>query len=74
MLRQHAGKILLIGTRALLALSVVPLGAGLPNDSPAASGTQADAVVQKLEDRASSRTHDALGAASEEQPSLNPTG
>ncbi len=48
-LRQHAGKILLGGTGALLALSVVTLGAGLLSDGPAASDTQADAVVQKLE-------------------------
>jgi hypothetical protein len=48
-LRQHAGKILLGGTGALLALSVVTLGAGLLSDGPAASDTQADAVVHKLE-------------------------
>ncbi|MFJ5724724.1 hypothetical protein [Streptomyces sp. NPDC093149] len=48
-LRQHAGKILLGGTGALLALSVVTLGASLLSDGPAASDTQADAVVQKLE-------------------------
>ncbi|MEU0942517.1 hypothetical protein ABZ379_06930 [Streptomyces canus] len=48
-LRQNAGKILLGGTGALLTLSVVTLGAGLLSDGPAASGTQADAVVQKLE-------------------------
>ncbi|WP_405749010.1 hypothetical protein OG232_03735 [Streptomyces sp. NBC_01411] len=48
-LRQHAGKILLGGTGALLALSVVSLGAGLLSDGPAASDAQADAVVQKLE-------------------------
>ncbi|MFE0136719.1 hypothetical protein ACFWY6_34925 [Streptomyces sp. NPDC059037] len=48
-LRQHAGKILLGGTGALLALSVVTLGASLLSDSPAASDTQADAVVHKLE-------------------------
>lgn len=48
-LRQHAGKILLGGTGALLVLSVVTLGAGLLSDGPAASDTQADAVVQKLE-------------------------
>lgn len=48
-LRQHAGKILLGGTGALLALSVVTLGASLLSDGPAASGTQADAVVHKLE-------------------------
>ncbi|MFM9539896.1 hypothetical protein [Streptomyces turgidiscabies] len=48
-LGQHAGKILLGGTGALLALSVVTLGAGLLSDGPAASDTQADAVVHKLE-------------------------
>lgn len=48
-LRQHAGKILLGGTGALLALSVVTLGASLLSDGPASSDTQADAVVQKLE-------------------------
>ncbi|TLS46069.1 hypothetical protein FE633_10990 [Streptomyces montanus] len=48
-LRQHAGKILLGGTGALLALSVVTLGASLLSDGPAASDTQVDAVVQKLE-------------------------
>ncbi|MEU9267164.1 hypothetical protein AB0E04_17170 [Streptomyces sp. NPDC048251] len=48
-LRQHAGKILLGGTGALLALSVITLGASLLSDGPAASDTQADAVVHKLE-------------------------
>ncbi|MEU0030654.1 hypothetical protein [Streptomyces sp. NPDC006335] len=48
-LRQHAGKILLGGTGALLALSMVTLGASLLSDGPAASDTQADAVVHKLE-------------------------
>ncbi|MFG2684024.1 hypothetical protein [Streptomyces sp. NPDC048392] len=48
-LRPHAGKILLGGTGALLALSVVTLGASLLSDGPAASDTQADAVVHKLE-------------------------
>ncbi|MFF4409511.1 hypothetical protein [Streptomyces sp. NPDC001404] len=48
-LRQHARKILLGGTGGLLALSVVTLGASLLSDGPAASDTQADAVVQKLE-------------------------
>ena len=38
-LRQHAGKILLGGTGALLALSVVTLGASLLSDGPAASDT-----------------------------------
>ncbi|MEU9167894.1 hypothetical protein AB0D34_08870 [Streptomyces sp. NPDC048420] len=48
-LRQHAGKFLLGGTGALLALSLVTLGAGLLSDGPAAPDTQADAVVHKLE-------------------------
>ncbi|WP_030559181.1 hypothetical protein [Streptomyces aureocirculatus] len=48
-LRQHAGKILLAGSGALLALSVVTLGASLLSDGPAASDTQADVVVQQLE-------------------------
>ncbi|GHB82192.1 hypothetical protein GCM10010306_090940 [Streptomyces umbrinus] len=48
-LRQHAGKILLGGTGALVALSVVTLGASLFSDGPSASDTQADAIVQKLE-------------------------
>ncbi|KAB7839528.1 hypothetical protein [Streptomyces mobaraensis] len=48
-LRQHAGKVLLGGTGALLALSVATLGASLLSDGPAASDTQADAVVHKLE-------------------------
>ncbi|MFE7117380.1 hypothetical protein ACFU99_18400 [Streptomyces sp. NPDC057654] len=48
-LRQHAGKVLLTGTGALLALSVVTLGAGLLGDGPAASDTQADAAVRQLE-------------------------
>ncbi|MFJ6484200.1 hypothetical protein ACIQK6_29340 [Streptomyces sp. NPDC091682] len=48
-LRLHAGRILLGGTGALLALSVVTLGASLLSDAPAASDVQDDAVVQKLE-------------------------
>ncbi|MFF8914181.1 hypothetical protein ACF08M_12855 [Streptomyces sp. NPDC015032] len=50
-LRHHAGKILLGGTGALLALSAVTLGASLLGDGPAASDAQAEAVVQKLEGR-----------------------
>ncbi|MFE1409550.1 hypothetical protein ACFW6F_01830 [Streptomyces sp. NPDC058746] len=48
-LRLHAGRILLGGTGALLALSVVTLGAGLLSDGPAVSDIQDNAVVQKLE-------------------------
>ncbi|WP_338675875.1 hypothetical protein V1460_25120 [Streptomyces sp. SCSIO 30461] len=48
-LRRPAGKILLGGAGALLVLWVVTLGTGLLSDGPAASDTQADAVVQKLE-------------------------
>ncbi|MYR60067.1 hypothetical protein GTY54_28830 [Streptomyces sp. SID625] len=48
-LRRHTGKLFLGDSGALLALSVVTLGADLLSDPPAASGTQADAVVQKLE-------------------------
>ncbi|MFJ2420225.1 hypothetical protein [Streptomyces brevispora] len=48
-LRQHAGKILLGGTGSLLALSVFTLASSLLNDGPAATDTQADALVQKLE-------------------------
>ncbi|MFJ3858312.1 hypothetical protein ACIPRL_18955 [Streptomyces sp. NPDC090085] len=48
-LRLHAGRILLGGTGALLALSVVALGASLLGGGPAASDHQAHAVVQKLE-------------------------
>ncbi|MCM2392701.1 hypothetical protein [Streptomyces albipurpureus] len=48
-LRQHAGKILLGGTGALLALSVFTLASGLLSNGPAATGTQAYALVQKLE-------------------------
>lgn len=48
-LRQHAGKILLGGTGALLVASVFTLGASLLSDGPVASDTQADAVAQKLE-------------------------
>ncbi|MEV7953025.1 hypothetical protein [Streptomyces sp. NPDC088141] len=52
-LRQHAGKILLGGTGAVLALSVATLGASLLSDGPAATDTQADAAVQKLEGKLS---------------------
>lgn len=52
-LRQHGGRILLGGTGVLLALSVVTLGASLLSDGPAASGTQADAAVRKLEGKLS---------------------
>lgn len=48
-LRQHAWKILLGGTGALLALSVFTLGSSLLSGGPAATDTQADALVQKLE-------------------------
>ncbi|MFE5863574.1 hypothetical protein [Streptomyces virginiae] len=48
-LRQHAGKILLGGTGALLALSVFTLGSSLLSDGPATTDTQADALAQKLE-------------------------
>ncbi|MEU7156130.1 hypothetical protein AB0A98_06750 [Streptomyces chrestomyceticus] len=48
-LRQHAGKFLIGGTRALLALSAVTLGASLLSGRPTASDSQAEAVVQKLE-------------------------
>ncbi|MGW5927732.1 hypothetical protein ACWF2L_15985 [Streptomyces anulatus] len=49
MLRQHAGKILLGGTGALLALSVFTLGSSLLSDGPAATDTQAGALVRRLE-------------------------
>ncbi|MFD9867488.1 hypothetical protein ACFXI8_23690 [Streptomyces niveus] len=48
-LRQHAGKILLSGTGALLVLSMVTLGASLLSNGPSVEDTQADAAVQKLE-------------------------
>ncbi|MEV7867529.1 hypothetical protein AB0P17_15815 [Streptomyces sp. NPDC088124] len=48
-LHQHSGKILLGGTGALLALSVFTLASDLLSNGPAATDTQADALVQKLE-------------------------
>ncbi|MER6520106.1 hypothetical protein ABT246_25030 [Streptomyces sp. NPDC001553] len=41
-LRQHAGKVLLGGTGALLALSVFTLGSSLLSDGPATTDTRAD--------------------------------
>ncbi|MFJ2778064.1 MULTISPECIES: hypothetical protein [unclassified Kitasatospora] len=64
-LRQHAGKILLGGSGALLALSVLTLVSGLLSDGTV---TSLDAY------RASGKTRDALAAASEERPSPKPTG
>ncbi|MFJ4316669.1 hypothetical protein ACIP46_15445 [Streptomyces lavendulae] len=48
-LRLHAGRILLGGTGALLALSVVTLGARLLSDGSAVPDIQDNAVVQNLE-------------------------
>lgn len=47
-LRQHTGKLLIGGTGTLLALSVLTLGSSLVGDSPAASDTRPDALVQRL--------------------------
>ncbi|MFD7668103.1 hypothetical protein [Streptomyces sp. NPDC059788] len=52
-LRQHAGKVLLGGTGALLTLSAVTLGASLLSDRPAASDPQAKAVARNLEGKLS---------------------
>ncbi|MFC9756690.1 hypothetical protein [Streptomyces sp. NPDC056921] len=48
-LRQHAGKLLIGGTGALLAFSVLTLGSSLVGEDSAASDTKADALVQRLE-------------------------
>ncbi|MGW2984297.1 hypothetical protein [Streptomyces goshikiensis] len=48
-LHQHARKMLLGGTGALLALSVFTLASGLLSNGPATTDTQADALIQKLE-------------------------
>ncbi|MCX5103419.1 hypothetical protein [Streptomyces sp. NBC_00439] len=47
-LRQHTGKLLIGATGTLLALSVLTLGSSLVGDSPAASDTRPDALVQRL--------------------------